>query len=383
MFGVAWGTGSELGRMSYGAYASQDVHRYRPVRPPRAFAGWLAPGACIMATAVLVAAFLLHDRPGAPLGIEVARSEAPRMPAAALRPAAPPRRAQRQADNSYRDLLDPGFSLGAAPAHFAIDMPKAAAFAYAEPIIPPPAPSAADDATQPEAAAPEAPVTIAEAEPDLPLPAVPEVALDIPMPIPRPPVLNLPPVAAPLRLPSRRYASARVPVGPAAQPDQRSFFEKLFGAPQTPGPVLAYASPEDGLFKRSPLGSVPSGQSTAIYDISAHTVYLPSGERLEAHSGLREKIDDPRFVNERMRGATPPAIYDLTPRETLFHGVRALRLTPIGGGTTYGRTGLLAHTFMLGPSGQSNGCVSFRNYNAFLAAYQRGEIRRLLVVAHM
>jgi len=46
----------------------------------------------------------------------------------------------------------------------------------------------------------------------------------------------------------------------------------------------------------------------------------------------------------------------------------------------YGRVGLLAHTFMLGPTGASNGCVSFRDYNRFLDSYLRGEIRQLVVV---
>jgi hypothetical protein len=36
---------------------------------------------------------------------------------------------------------------------------------------------------------------------------------------------------------------------------------------------------------------------------------------------------------------------------------------------------------MLGQRGDSNGCVSFRNYRAFLEAYMRGEIRQLKVVA--
>jgi hypothetical protein len=38
---------------------------------------------------------------------------------------------------------------------------------------------------------------------------------------------------------------------------------------------------------------------------------------------------------------------------------------------------------MLGPSGQSNGCVSFSNYAEFLDAYQRGEINRLVVVERL
>ena len=85
-----------------------------------------------------------------------------------------------------------------------------------------------------------------------------------------------------------------------------------------------------------------------------------------------------------MRGVTPPHTYDLTFRESLFHGVRAIRLTPVGGeGAIFGRAGLLAHTYMLGPRGDFNGCVSFRNYAAFLRAFERGEIKRLVVVGKL
>jgi hypothetical protein len=174
-----------------------------------------------------------------------------------------------------------------------------------------------------------------------------------------------------------------------ARNDPRSFFDKIFnnGDQQQKGPQLAYA-PSDGGGGLFGLGhsfpSLPAPAEarggTAVYDISAHTVYLPSGERLEAHSGLGPYFDDPGHVHVRMRGSTPPATYHLTLRESLFHGVQALRLTPVSG-TVYGRSGLLAHTFMLGQRGDSNGCVSFRNYRAFLAAYQRGEIRELRVVA--
>jgi hypothetical protein len=38
---------------------------------------------------------------------------------------------------------------------------------------------------------------------------------------------------------------------------------------------------------------------------------------------------------------------------------------------------------MLGPNGDSNGCVSFRNYSAFLRAYKSGQVRRLVVVAKL
>ena len=127
--------------------------------------------------------------------------------------------------------------------------------------------------------------------------------------------------------------------------------------------------------------SVGVDRWTAVYDISAHAVYLPDGTRLEAHSGLGDRLDDPRFVSERDRGATPPGVYELTLRESLFHGVQALRLTPLGDGDVFGRSGLLAHPYMLGPSGDSNGCVSFKDYDAFLRAFQNGQVKRLSVVA--
>src|SRR6266436_9641525 len=122
---------------------------------------------------------------------------------------------------------------------------------------------------------------------------------------------------------------------------------------------------------------------TAIYDITARTVYLPSGRRLEAHSGFGDLMDNPRHVHVRMQGATPPNVYNLTLRERLFHGVRAIRLNPVDDSRMYGRAGILAHTYMLGANGQSNGCVSFSNYPEFLKAYLRGEVSRLAVVERL
>ena len=131
-------------------------------------------------------------------------------------------------------------------------------------------------------------------------------------------------------------------------------------------------------------GSAPYERDTAVYDITAKMVYLPDGTKLEAHSGLGSNLDDPRSSRVRMRGVTPPHIYNLKPREALFHGVPALRLTPIGGESAiYGRDGLLAHTFMLGPNGDSNGCVSFKDYYAFLDAYRNKGIRKLAVLARV
>jgi len=119
---------------------------------------------------------------------------------------------------------------------------------------------------------------------------------------------------------------------------------------------------------------------TAVYDIAAHAVYLPNGNKLEAHSGIGPRQDDPRYVNVKNRGPTPPNVYDLALRQPLFHGVRAIRLIPVDGARMFGRDGILAHSYMHGGGGQSNGCVVFRDYPAFLDAYLRGDVERLVVV---
>ncbi len=150
-------------------------------------------------------------------------------------------------------------------------------------------------------------------------------------------------------------------------------------------PADTATSSETGVLKEldsNPLADADT-RHTAIYDITSHTVYLPNGRRLEAHSGLGRHMDDPRSAAIRMNGVTPPNVYDLRMRESLFHGVRALRLIPKDQSKMHGRSGILAHTYMLGPNGQSNGCVSFNNYPAFLEAYERGEITRLVVVEHL
>jgi len=173
---------------------------------------------------------------------------------------------------------------------------------------------------------------------------------------------------------------------------RQSMVEKLWGKREPSGGLLAYASADANITasiapkEQNPMfgGAPPYERDTAVYDITAKTVYLPDGTKLEAHSGLGSNLDDPRSQRTRMRGVTPPHIYTLKPREALFHGVPALRLTPIGGESAiYGRDGLLAHTFMLGPNGDSNGCVSFKDYYAFLDAYRNKGIRKLAVLARV
>jgi hypothetical protein len=58
-------------------------------------------------------------------------------------------------------------------------------------------------------------------------------------------------------------------------------------------------------------------------------------------------------------------------------------MTPVDSESALGRTGLLVHSYLLGPGGDSNGCVSIRNYERFLKAYSDGEISRLVVVPNL
>ncbi len=258
---------------------------------------------------------------------------------------------------------------------------------------------------------PARPVDLAVAAPETTAPET-DLAAEAPTPPRRPAEYaaqerdepRLPGRGAPFAPPRQTARLERTTIVPATRSEGGGFFERLFGGatqPTTPlaagrrqgaQQALAYAAPETGGGLLGGLHSavapvLPTARYdsyTAVYDISARTVYLPNGQRLEAHSGLGSRLDDPRFVHERMRGPTPPHLYSLSPREALFHGVEALRLTPVGGaGAIFGRAGLLAHTYMLGPKGDSNGCVSFRDYGAFLRAYKNGEIRRLAVVSHL
>ncbi len=192
----------------------------------------------------------------------------------------------------------------------------------------------------------------------------PSSAAAVPMPRPRP-------VEANLELRDRSLT---------AQPDNRTLLQKL--SDLLPARLtLASLSPDGGLLSDGPdLASLGYDSLTAVYDISARAVYMPNGLKLEAHSGLGGLMDDPGGVSERNVGATPPNVYDLKPRERLFHGVQALRMIPVDAKGTLGRSGLLAHSYMLGAAGDSNGCVSIKDYERFLKAFNNGEIKRLVVV---
>ncbi|MET4517301.1 hypothetical protein ABIB81_006647 [Bradyrhizobium sp. I1.7.5] len=247
------------------------------------------------------------------------------------------------------------------------DAPKQSVIAKVADALKPAAPAKiADKSADKAKRAPDAQMQLASADPAEIVPA---------------------PEAKPKSFADRAKAAVMSITGP-----RQSMVEKLWGKREPSGGLLAYASADASVTasiaprEQNPMlgGSAPYERDTAVYDITAKMVYLPDGTKLEAHSGLGSNLDDPRSSRVRMRGVTPPHIYTLKPREALFHGVPALRLTPIGGESAiYGRDGLLAHTFMLGPNGDSNGCVSFKDYYAFLDAYRNKGIRKLAVLSRV
>lgn len=212
-----------------------------------------------------------------------------------------------------------------------------------------------------------------ESQTDLPSQSAAAAGAGVPMPRARPAEANL----------LARNDQSPPPV-PVQQADNRTFLQKV--ADMMPGKLqLASLDPNGGLLSGpSPdLGALGYDSTTAVYDITARVVYMPDGTKFEAHSGLGNLLDDPSHVNARNAGATPPGVYEMKPREKLFHGVPALRMTPVDGSDTFGRVGLLVHSYMLGPNGDSNGCISVKNYDRFLQAYRSGTIRRIAVVINV
>jgi Tlde1 domain len=328
-------------------------------------------GATALALSVLVGGVLLSGRPIATLfaTVPMTAPSADQMPESApiatlasvraTPVVAPP------VSVSYGALPDPRSLLRSVPNSFAQSTPLGSKFASIWPVL-------------------RTALIEPEGTPSISIPPAAELAV---APAPRPPATRLATSRSSVHTPPRQIPQETATAAVSPPPDNRSFLEKLFGMPQPSGPVLAYAAAEEGSIgneRRNVVSSAPVyDRWTAVYDIAAHTVYMPDGTRLEAHSGLGSMLDDPRYVSERMRGATPPGVYDLQLREQLFHGVEAVRLIPGGNAETLGRTGFLAHPYMLGPNGDSFGCVSFKNYNAFLQAYENGEVKHLVVVARL
>lgn len=123
-------------------------------------------------------------------------------------------------------------------------------------------------------------------------------------------------------------------------------------------------------------------KGVAVYDVAAGKVYMPDGTVLDAHSGMGAYKDNPDSVNQVGSGATPPNVYNVGVRaEGLYHGVEAVRLTPVGGNPMYGRDGFLAHSKLVrGAQNGSHGCVAFDDYGKFLSAFKNGQVKQLVVV---
>lgn len=155
--------------------------------------------------------------------------------------------------------------------------------------------------------------------------------------------------------------------------------------------MLAYAKPDNpvttddgagGLFSRK--NTLPGpGSRIAVYVIEDATVHMPNGEKLQAHSGRAHMRDNPKFVHMKNQGPTPPNVYSLRMREARFHGIEAIRMTPVGDAKMYNRDGFLTHTYLLRRRGDSSGCVVFEDYNRFLNAFKRGQVNTLIVVPSM
>ncbi|HEY0330760.1 MAG TPA: tlde1 domain-containing protein [Rhodopseudomonas sp.] len=330
------------------------------------FGASIYPSVAAIDEPIIVAPRLALAKPAAPVTAAVTTPVEPDVTVAMLTSA--PGLSAEQFAERFAPPLD-----AVAPAPLPPEVPAKPQIAMAQPA-PVPVPSVR------QAALPPAPKAAAAQAAQQPAAQVADAA-----PAPR----AAEPKAQPAKGPSLRevaQASKAASMVAAAQAKPASIFEKLFGKSEPTGSVLAFAGSDGGVGSdgRDTASSARYDRSTAVYDISARMVYMPDGTKLEAHSGLGSRLDDPRYVHERMRGATPPHLYDLTMRESLFHGVAALRLNPVGGeGAIHGRSGLLAHTYMLGPNGDSNGCVSFRNYDAFLRAFRNGQVKRLAVVASL
>ena len=209
-------------------------------------------------------------------------------------------------------------------------------------------------------------------------PKVAPQAFNVPVPPARPEIKAEPVIAK--ELVTREAIAQPEAVSP---PEPASKIRTMAKADVASAEPKAIAMPKLSAPVSIPSVTPDSVSRTAVYDITNGIVHMPDGSRLEAHSGMGEKMDDPRYIKVRMRGPTPPNVYVLTEREKLFHGVRAVRLNPVYGERMFGRDGMLAHTYMIGPTGQSNGCVSFKDYNKFLTAFLDGKVDKMVVVTDL
>ena len=206
--------------------------------------------------------------------------------------------------------------------------------------------------------------------------------IDIPLPEPRPQYEVSKPASE-----GQPMRSGQAGERPAPKPGKA---DKAGERPAAMPKQLAYARPDDPAEERAGGGftlrnlfggGTTAGKGVAVYDISAAKVYMPDGSVLEAHSGIGEMADNPRYANVKMKGPTPPHVYNLKMREKRFHGVEAIRMLPVDGKNKHGRDGFLTHSYLLrGRPAESHGCVAFKDYDRFLNQFKQGKITQLVVV---
>ena len=257
-------------------------------------------------------------------------------------------------------------------------------------------------AVQPDGAGPvvdeaaPAPVVLAYADPSPGAASDAFAALSLPTPDVADPMTDIQvelPSAVPLPVirPARKAgqpAAVEQPGEPDDAAEQQSEEKPTLARPEKPVEARVAALPpstkkdKSGFSLRNLFGGTTrAGNGVAVYDISAARVYMPDGSVLEAHSGIGEMADDPRYAHVKMNGPTPPHTYVLKMRERRFHGVEAIRMLPVDGRNKHGRDGFLTHSYLLrGRTAQSHGCVAFKDYPKFLNAFKSGKVTRMVVV---
>jgi hypothetical protein len=171
---------------------------------------------------------------------------------------------------NYAALMDVTYSLGAPPVAFKPTV-------VAAPDTQRAAPSQAE---------------IANAAPEVALPpqAPTRVAKAVPLPASRPADFKFAQTSRVKPGHSEMVERAKNAALAAMAAKTPSLFDRLFGKKPEPGPVLAYAGSDGGVMSdgtaKTPAGTSEDDKLTAIYDITARTVYMPDGSKLEAHSGL-------------------------------------------------------------------------------------------------
>jgi len=129
---------------------------------------------------------------------------------------------------------------------------------------------------------------------------LPTIEVATPLPLPRPDniarqsVARTPPVVIEPQL-------AALPPEPQPKSGEPGILDKLFADPDRAAKAVLAANP-----------------NTVLYDITKRVVYLPDGDKLEAHSGFGEWIDDPESVHRKMVGVTPPNVYAVSFAKSRF-----------------------------------------------------------------